>query len=67
MAALNTFLNYKARTSFLKGLKVFYPPVEDGRRIILGTGGEFRRGFYQSLRIGWGKLSYNLKYYNFGL
>ncbi len=64
--ALNTFLKCKVR-NFLSVGKRVYLPVDDDKRIILGTGWEFRRGFYQSLRIGWGKLSYNLKYYHFGL
>jgi len=67
MAALNTFLNYKVRTSFLFVGKEVYPSVDDDKRIILNTGEELRKGYRQSLRIGWGKLSYNLKYYNFGL
>jgi len=58
------------RTGFLSVGKIgkeFYPSIDDDKRIILNTGDELRKGFRQSLRIGWGKLSYNLKYYNFDL
>ena len=61
MAALNTFLDCKVRTSFLSVRRGGYPPVDDDKRILLKTGHELRKGFRQSLRIGWGKLSYNLK------
>jgi len=68
LTALNTFLNFKVRTSFLSVGRGVYPPVDDDRRNIMRTGHELRKGFRKSLIIGWGKLllSYNLKYYDVG-
>ena len=56
ISALNAYLNYKVRTSFLSVGRGIYPSSTE--RFILNTGEELRKGFCQSLRIGWGKLSY---------
>jgi len=64
MTALNIYFpKLQNAYKFLSVGKEVYPPVDDDKRIILSTGKELRKGFKQSLRIGWGKLSYNLKYY----
>ncbi len=64
MIALNMYFpKLQSAHKFLSVGKGVYPPVDDDKRIILSTGKELRKGFRQSLRIGWGKLSYNLKYY----
>ena len=64
MTAFNMYFSkLQSAHKFLSVGKGVYPPVDDNKRIILSTGEKLRKGFRQSLRIGWGKLSYNLKYY----
>ncbi|CAG8739113.1 7467_t:CDS:2, partial [Funneliformis mosseae] len=58
--ALNAYINYKVRTSFLSVGRGIYPPIQGERRILLQSGEELRKGFCQSLRIGWKELLVNV-------
>ncbi|CAI2164293.1 15995_t:CDS:10 [Funneliformis geosporum] len=58
--ALNAYINYKVRTSFLSVGRGIYPPINEERRILLQSGEELRKGFCQSLRIGWKELLVNV-------
>ncbi|CAG8435462.1 9989_t:CDS:10 [Funneliformis mosseae] len=60
MNALNTYLNFKVRSVYLSVGRGIYPPVTDVQRILLGTGEELKKGFCQSLRIGWDRLLVNV-------
>ncbi|CAI2173640.1 5374_t:CDS:10 [Funneliformis geosporum] len=60
--SLNAYLNFKVCISFLSVGSGSFPPVTDVQRIFLGTGEELKKGFCQSLRIGWDRL-----YTSFGI
>ncbi|CAI2165391.1 7296_t:CDS:10 [Funneliformis geosporum] len=60
MNALNTYLNFKVRTVFLSVGRGIFPPVTDVQRTLLATGEEIKKGFVQSLRIGWDRLLVNV-------
>ncbi|CAI2189936.1 18841_t:CDS:10, partial [Funneliformis geosporum] len=60
MNALNTYLNFKVRSVYLSVGRGDFPPVTDVQRTFLGTGEELKKGFVQSLRIGWDRLLVNV-------
>ncbi len=65
LTALNAFLNCEVRSKFLSMGKRIFPQTQNKDPIYLPGGIELKHGFYQSIRLGWGKNFFSFLFFFF--
>ena len=53
MRVLNAYISYNVRTNLVSLGRGIYPPEEKG--LLLNGGAELKKGYCQSIRVGWSK------------